>query len=96
VTGPTESASQIGAGAERTATSPVASQLLKPGRSAQATLQFARAGNYVSPQCHHVNVLYLKIFPPGDTTATYAGIDEKVCAETTLPTMTITTVAPDS
>jgi hypothetical protein len=95
VTGPAGSASQIGAAAERTATSPVATQLLKPGGSAQATLEFARAGNYVSAQCHHVDVLYLKIFPPGDTTATYAGIDEKACAETTLPTMTITTVIPD-
>jgi hypothetical protein len=97
VTGPGEGASQIGADAKRTATSPVTSQLLKPGQSAQATLQFGRAGNYVSSQCHHANVLYLKIFPPGGTTAMYAGgIDEQVCAEITLPTITITTVSPDS
>jgi hypothetical protein len=96
VTGPGNSASQIGSDAKRTATSPVASQLLKPGQSVQATLQFGRAGNYVSPQCQHVNVSFLKIFPPGNTTATYAGsLDERVCAETTLPTMTITTVIPD-
>jgi hypothetical protein len=32
----------------------------------------------------------------GAAAAAYAGIDEQVCAETTLPTMTITTVVPDS
>jgi hypothetical protein len=96
VTGPSDSASQIGSDAKRTATSPVASQLLKPGQSVQATLQFARAGNYVSPQCQHVNVTFLKIFPPGNTTAAYAGLDEQICAETTLPTMTIAAVIPDS
>jgi hypothetical protein len=95
VTGPDGSASQIGSDAKRVPTSPVASQLLKPGRSVQATLRFARTGNFVLPQCQHVNVLFLKIFPPGGATAAYAGIDEQVCAETTLPTMTITTVIPD-
>ena len=95
VTGPDGSASQIGSDAKRTPTSPVATQLLRPGRSVQATLRFARTGNFVLPQCQHVNVMFLKIFPPGGTTAAYAGIDEQVCAETTLPTMTITTVIPD-
>jgi hypothetical protein len=95
VTGPGDSASQIGADAKRTATWPMASQLLKPGHSAQATLRFAKAGNFVSPQCHRVNVLFLKIFPPGAATAAYAGIDEQACAQTTLPTMTITTIIPD-
>ena len=70
--------------------------MLKPGQSAQATLQFTKTGNFVSPQCHHLNALFLKIFPPGGTTAADAGIDEQACAETTLPTMTITTVIPDS
>jgi hypothetical protein len=96
VTGPSDSASQIGSDAKRVATSPVATQLLKPGQVAQATLRFAKTGNYLSPQCQHVNVVFLKIFPPGDTTAAYAGgLEEQVCAETTLPTMTITTVVPD-
>jgi hypothetical protein len=95
VTGPDGSASQIGSDAKRASTSPVASQLLKPGRSVQATLRFARTGNFVLPQCQHVNVMFLKIFPPGGATAAYAGVDEQVCAETTLPTMTITTVIPD-
>jgi hypothetical protein len=95
VTGPDGSASQIGSDAKRTPTSSVATQLLKPGRSVQATLRFARTGNFVAPQCQHVNVMFLKIFPPGGTTAAYAGIEEQVCAETTLPTMTITTVTPD-
>ena len=95
VTRPDGSASQIGSDAKRTPTSPVTTQLLKPGRTVQATLQFARTGNFVLPQCHHVNVVFLKIFPPGDTTAAYAGVFEQVCAETTLPTMTIATVVPD-
>ncbi len=96
VTGPANPASQIGPVAQQAATWPAAPQLLKPGRSTQATLRFARTGNFTSPQCQHVNVLFLKIFPPGDTTGAYAGgIDEQVCAQTTLPTMTITTVIPD-
>jgi Protein of unknown function (DUF4232) len=97
VTGPGTSASPIGPGAQQAATWPAHLQLLKPGRTAQATLRFARTGNFAAPQCHHVNVLFLKIVPPGDTTAAYAGgIDEQICAQATLPTMTITTVIPDS
>jgi hypothetical protein len=97
VTGPGTSASPIGPGAQQAATWPAHLQLLKPGRAAQATLRFARTGNFAAPQCHHVNVLFLKIVPPGDTTAAYAGgIDEQICAQATLPTMTITTVIPDS
>ncbi len=96
VTGPASSASQIGSGAQRAATGPAAPQLLKPGRTTQATLRFARTGNFVSPQCHHVTVMFLRIFPPGDPTAVYAGgLEEQVCAQTALPTMTITTVIPD-
>jgi hypothetical protein len=94
VTEPGNSGTQIGAAAQRTATS--APQLLKPGGVAQATLRIAKTGNFLSPQCQHVNALFLKIFPPGDTTAGYAGgIDEQVCAQPSLPTMTITTVVPD-
>jgi hypothetical protein len=97
VTGPGTSASLIGPGAQQAATWPAQLQLLKPGRAAQATLRFARTGNFAAPQCHHVNVLFLKIVPPGDTAAAYTGgIDEQICAQATLPTMTITTVIPDS
>jgi hypothetical protein len=97
VTGPGTSASPIGPGARQAATWPAHLQLLTPGRTAQATLRFARTGNFAAPQCHHVSVLFLKIVPPGDTTAAYAGgIDEQICAQATLPTMTITPVISDS
>jgi hypothetical protein len=95
VTGPDDTATQIGSGAQPVANSPAAPQLLKPGAKAQATLRFARRGNFASAQCHQVNVLYLKIFPPGENTAAYVGIDEQTCDQTTLPTMTITTILPD-
>jgi hypothetical protein len=94
VTGPDGSAGQVGAAAAQSAARPDASLLLLPGHSAQATLWFAKAGVFASPQCHHVNVLYLKIVPPGGTTAFYAGIDEQSCAEATLATMTVTTLFP--
>jgi len=97
VTGPGTPASPIGPGAQQAPTWPAHLQLLTPGRAAQATLRFARTGNFAAPQCHHVSVLFLKIVPPGDTTAAYAGgIDEQICAQAALPTMTITTVIPDS
>lgn len=97
VTGPGGTASQIGAAAQRAAASPPAAQLLQPGKSAEATLVVTRTGNYLSAQCHHARLQFLKVFPPGDTTALYVGgIDDQVCAETALPTMTITTVKPDS
>ena len=87
----------IGPGARRAATWPAHLQLVTPGRTAQATLRFARTGNFAAPQCHHVSVLFLKIVPPGDTTAAYAGgIDDQICAQPTLPTMTIATVISDS
>jgi hypothetical protein len=95
VTGPDDTAGQVGSGAQPAAIWPAAPLLLKPGTRVQATLRFARTGNFASAQCHHVNVLFLKIFPPGDNTAAYAGIDEQTCDQTTLPTMTITTVIPD-
>jgi Protein of unknown function (DUF4232) len=97
VTGPSGTGRQIGAAAQRAATSPAAAQLLQPGNSAEATLIFARTGNYVSALCRHAKVQFVRVVPPGDTTALYEGeIYDQVCAETTLPTMTITTVKPDS
>jgi hypothetical protein len=96
VTAPNEGGSQIGSDAKQVATSPIATLLLKPGQVAQATLRFAKTGNYLSPQCQHVHVMFLKIFPPGDTTPFYGGgLYDQVCAETTLPTMTTTTVFAD-
>jgi hypothetical protein len=95
VTGPDNTAQQVGDGAQPVATPPATTQVLQPGAKAQATLRFAHTGNFTAPQCHHVNVLYLSIFPPGQDTAAYAGIDEQTCDQTTLPTMTITTIGPD-
>jgi hypothetical protein len=94
VTGPDGSASQIGPAATQSAASPATPQLLQPGHTTQATLRFVKTGAFTSSQCHRVPVLFLKIVPPGTTTARYAGIDEQACAGATLPTMTITTVAP--
>jgi hypothetical protein len=95
VTGPDDTATQIGSGAQPVAATPTATQLLKPGTTVQATLRFARTGNFTAAACHHVNVLYLKIFPPGEDTPAYAGIDEQTCDQTTLPTMSITPLVPD-
>lgn len=91
------SASQIGSGAQQATTWPADPQLLAPGRTAQATLRFVRTGNFTSPQCQHVNVLFIRVVPPGNAAAALAaGVDEQVCAQATLPTMTITTVIPDT
>lgn len=95
VTGPDNTAQQVGDGAQPVATPPATTQVLRPGAKAQATLRFAHTGNFTAPQCHHVNVLYLSIFPPGQDTSAYVGIDEQICDQTTLPTMTITTIGPD-
>jgi len=95
VSGPENTAQQVGDGAQPVATPPATTQVLQPGAKAQATLRFAHTGNFTAPQCHHVNVLYLSIFPPGQDTSAYAGIDEQICDQTTLPTMTITTIGPD-
>jgi hypothetical protein len=93
VTGPDGSASQVGPAAAQSAAYPAATQLLRPGQLTRATLSFA-TGNLTSSQCHPVQALFLKIVPPGATTADYAGIDEKVCS-TDLPIMTITAVYPN-
>jgi hypothetical protein len=95
VTGPDNTAKQVGDGAQSVAAPPATAQVLQPGAKAQATLRFAHTGNFTAPQCHHVNVLYLSIFPPGQDTAAYVGSDEQICDQTTLPTMTITTIGPD-
>jgi hypothetical protein len=96
VTGPDKTAQQVGDGAQPAAAPPASTQVLRPGGKAQATLRFARTGNFAASQCHRVNVLYLSIFPPGQDTAAYAGIDEQTCEQTTLPTMTVTTIGPDN
>ncbi len=95
VTGPVNTAQQVGDGAQPVATPPATTQVLRPGAKAQATLRISHTGNFAAPQCHRMNVLYLSIFPPGQDTAAYAGIDEQICDQTTLPTMTITTIGPD-
>ena len=95
VTGPDKTAQQVGDGAQPVAAPPATIQVLRPGAKAQATLRFAHTGNFTAPQCHHVSALYLSIFPPGQDTAAYAGIDEQICDQTTLPTMTITPIGLD-
>ena len=95
MTGPDGTASQVGSAATQSATYPAATQLLQPGQITQATLRFAKTGNFASPQCDPKRVLFLKISPPGSTIADYAGgLYEQVCSAAALPTMTVTTVHP--
>ena len=88
VTGP--GGSQIGAAATR---APNVASLAVPvdaHATAHAWLQVVQAGNYPASSCHPVTAHWLKVYPPGNTAASYVGHTFPACSGT----VTVLTVMP--
>lgn len=92
VTALSNAGSQVGADAKRNSVYPVATITIAPGASAHALLGIAQAGNFDASTCNPVNTHYMKVFPPGETVATYFSFATQTCASTSTPTMHVSTI----
>lgn len=72
--------SQIGPAASRVHSATPATVTLAPHAVAHATLRVADAGNYDASACKPVTAHWLRVYPPGQYTATYVGFTSRVCS----------------
>jgi Protein of unknown function (DUF4232) len=84
------SGSQIGAAATRAPNVSSVSVSLAAHATAHAWLQVVQAGNYPAASCHPVTANWLKVYPPGNTAATYISHAFPACSGK----VTILTVMP--
>jgi hypothetical protein len=59
---------------------------------AHAWLQVAQAGNYPASACRPVTAHWLRVFPPGNTVASYVDVSFSACASASTPLLTVTPV----
>jgi len=83
---------QIGAAAQRDPAFAKLSVRLPVGGVAHAWLQVAQAGNYPASACQPVTAHWLRVFPPGDTAASYVAVSFSACATATAHLLTVTPV----
>jgi hypothetical protein len=83
---------QIGAAAQRDPAFGELSVRLPANGVAHAWLQIAQAGNYPASACQPMTAHWLRVFPPGDTAATYVGVSFSACASASAPLLTVTPV----
>jgi len=55
---------------------------LAPGKTASALLQVVNAENYPQRRCKPVTAHWLKVYPPGETSALYYGFTALICSAT--------------
>ncbi|HLH59954.1 MAG TPA: DUF4232 domain-containing protein [Streptosporangiaceae bacterium] len=72
--------SQIGAAAARNTSYPSVNTMLASHATAHAWLQVAQAGNYPPSNCRQVTAEWLKVYPPGNTVATYVNRSFPACS----------------
>jgi len=65
---------------------------LPAGGVAHVWLQVAQAGNYPAPACRPVTAHWLRVFPPGDTVASYVDVSLSACASASAALLTVTPV----
>jgi len=82
--------SQIGAAATRAPNVSSVSVSVDPHATAHAWLQVVQAGNYPASSCHPVTANWLKVYPPGNTAASYIGHTFPACSGK----VTVLTVMP--
>ena len=80
---------QIGAAAQETRPSGGLAVRVPAGGVAHAWLQVAPAGNYPASTCHPVTAHWLRVFPPGDTVASYVDVSFAACASASTPLLTV-------
>jgi hypothetical protein len=82
---------QIGAAAQQNPAFGKLSVRLPAGGAAHAWLQVAQAGNYPASACQPVTAHWLRVFPPGNTVASYVDVNFSACAS---PSAALLTVMP--
>jgi hypothetical protein len=80
---------QIGAAAQQNPAFGRLSVRLPAGGAAHAWLQVAQAGNYPASACQPVTAHWLRVFPPGDTVASYVDGSFSTCASASTPLLTV-------
>jgi hypothetical protein len=92
VTAAGDAGRQIGAAAQRDPAFAKLSVRLPAGGVAHAWLQVAQAGNYPASACQPVTAHWLRVFPPGDTAASYVDVSFSACATASAHLLTVTPV----
>ena len=87
VTGP--GGTQIGAAATRASGASSVSVTLAAHATAHAWLQVVEAGNYPASTCHPVTANWLKVYPPGNTAASYIGHSFPACSSGKATVLTV-------
>ena len=87
VTGP--GGTQIGAAATRAPGALSVSVTLAAHATAHAWLQVVEAGNYPASTCHPVTAHWLKVYPPGNTAASYIGHSFPACSSGKATVLTV-------
>jgi hypothetical protein len=83
---------QIGAAAQRDPAFGDLSVRLPANGVAHAWLQIAQAANYPASACQPMTAHWLRVFPPGDTAASYVGVSFSACDSASAPLLTVTPV----
>jgi hypothetical protein len=89
VTAGSGSGQQIGAAARRSQAFAKVTVRLAPGGSAHAWLQVTVAANYPASTCQPVAVNWLRVYPPGETVASYVGHGFSACSSSDAPLLTV-------
>ena len=87
VTGP--GGTQIGAAATRASGASSVSVTLAAHATAHAWLQVVEAGNYPASTCQPVTAHWLKVYPPGNTAASYIGHSFPACSSGKVTVLTV-------
>jgi Protein of unknown function (DUF4232) len=85
---------QVGATAARDKSFDASRVILEPGHSAHAWLQVARARNYPARGCDPVVAGWLRVYPPGQTAATYIPHQTSACRSAADAIVTVLPVRP--
>ena len=80
---------QIGAAATRASGASSVSVTLAAHATAHAWLQVVEAGNYPASTCQPVTAHWLKVYPPGNTAASYIGHSFPACSSGQVTVLTV-------
>lgn len=86
------SGTQIGAAAQENPSFGRLTVKVPAGGVAHAWLQVAQAGNYPASTCDPATAHVLRVYPPGDTAASYVDVSLSTCASSSTQTLTVTPV----
>jgi hypothetical protein len=92
VTAASQSGTQIGAAAQEDPSFGRLTVRVPAGGVAHAWLQVAQAGNYPAATCDPATAHVLRVYPPGDTQASYVDVSLSTCASASTPILTVTPI----